>query len=288
MQSLEEQTKDAQHEYTTLRARTGTSRSLYARSGRSMFALVIIVLLTVFAACGGEEQNPQNQEPQLSPEQQTAAALAQIENATKAARATSIYVSTNYPFSTDLVLEDALKTNTANSSGVPRWMEDETCAFGQGKYLLNATSGVQNSCAAQGENFKIFSYEVEISNIDGSSGAGIVFRYKHDLGQYFAFVVNPDNTYSFFVHTTEDAVLATGELTSPLPDSFRLGVADDGTTVRFFLDGVQVGLPVAVGQYNTMGLDSGSVGMLLYSASGTGGSAAFANVKVWKLAEGGR
>jgi hypothetical protein len=197
------------------------------------------------------------------------------------ARATAT-VSYIYPFSTNLVFNDPMNSNSSNKwDEYPTDRYGSSCQFKSGAYHVSALSTVYfTECFNNGPMFSDFTYEVKMKIIKGDSG-GIFFR-ADSAGNYYYLRVGQDGSYDFLVfqnHNYSKEVVGS----SSMP-GFQTGL-NQSNVIAVVARGGKFDLYVN-GQHFDSGMDSS------YSLGGIGLSAweytkptevEYSDVRVWKL-----
>jgi len=163
-----------------------------------------------------------------------ATATAQVNiTATVQANMTATAVASRNPdpsFPT-LILDDPLVDNSKGYG----W-DEAKCKFSQGAYVTS-TSGGYSYCAATNTDFSDFVYQVQVTITKGDCG-GIVFRLGGTI--YDFFLICQDQSYAFFMHTTNTALLsAAASGTSPaihrgLNQSNFIAVEAQGSSIKLY------------------------------------------------------
>ena len=212
--------------------------------------------------------------------------IVSIAHATATAQAndTATAVASQYPFSNTLVFDDPLTNNNRGHN----WMETSnssggTCQFTGAAYHASETqSGYFNSCYAQNVQFSNFTYQVEMTIIQGDAG-GIVFRANNTNGNFYYLRLDSDGSFAL-----------------------RLYVDGTGATSRLLNSGFSAAIALAPNETNLLAIVARNDTMDMYvnkqylasvtdSTYGTGQigvtaeditnstEVVFSNVKVWKL-----
>ncbi|HEY0757187.1 MAG TPA: hypothetical protein VGD98_24750 [Ktedonobacteraceae bacterium] len=204
-------------------------------------------------------------------------------SATVNAQATATYVKTHYPFSSNLVLDDALKDNSGSAKY--GWALNSQCSFTGGAYQVVSPPSFIQLCTGQSTNFSDFTFEVQMTIKSGPAAAagGVFFRANADTGLIYILFVGSNGSYELDVRTGNSAgsshTLRSGQIANFATGFFQvhmIGVVANGPVLSVYVDQQQVS------QVNDPTYTSGQIGVI---ANYNGGSAtvAYTNAKVWKL-----
>ena len=262
------------------------------KSGRGrILVLAIIAVVVVLVAAGIiGAVTVNNNNTQHANATATAQTFAQHLTATSIVNqdqtATAVAVTTTYPFSNKLVLNDPL---TDNSKGF-NWDEGTNsvgggCAFsGQSYHVTQTQSGYFNYCIAGNTNFTNFTYEVEMMVAQGDAG-GLIFR-ANTSGQnpaFYYFRLNQDGTYYLFLYVDNSATNAR-TLTHGTATGFNTGL-NQTNLISVVAKGSTLGLDVNKQQITSVTdstFTSGQIGLAAdYINSST--EVVYTNAKVWQL-----
>ena len=204
--------------------------------------------------------------------------------ATANAQATTTYIKSHYPFSTNLVLDDTL----SNDSNIAKygWDTGANCAFTNNTYQVSENkSGYFAYCTASKMNFTNFTYEVQMSIQKGGNNAsgGMVFRADMNSSHFYVLYVSTNGQYELDIQTNNNATntrtLKTGSVSgfaSGLGQVHTLGLVANGSQVSLYVDQNQI-FQVSDTTYN-----GGQVGVIAdYGDSAT--VVVYNNAKVWQL-----
>ncbi len=200
--------------------------------------------------------------------------------------ATAVAVTTTYPFSNKLVLNDPL---TANSNGF-KWDEGTSstgggCTFsGQSYHVSQTKSGYFNYCIASNTNFSNFTYEVEMMVAQGDAG-GLIFR-ANTSGQspaFYYFRINQDGTYYLFLYVDSTATNAR-TLAHGTATGFNTGL-NQTNLISVVAKGSTLGLDVNKQQITSVTDSTFTSGQIGLAAEYINGSTevVYTNAKVWQL-----
>jgi serine/threonine protein kinase len=204
--------------------------------------------------------------------------------ATAQANVTATAVASQYPFSNTLVLDDPLTNNNRGHN----WMENSsnsggTCQFTGAAYHASETqSGYFNSCYAQNTQFSNFTYQVEMTIIQGDAG-GIVFRANSANSNFYYLRLDSDGFYALRLY-----VDGTGATSRLLKSGFSTEIAlGPNETNLLAIVARNDTMDVYVNkQYLASVTDSTySMGQIGVTAEDLTNSTevVFSNAKVWKL-----
>jgi len=249
----------------------GTSRNLHSR--RTL--LIGLALLIIAASVGlpllfAYQKNIHNTSLQA-----TAAAQANL---------TATAVSSHYPFSNTMLLDDPLNDNSRGHN----WMENTnatggSCDFTASAYHIGeAQQGYFNTCFAQNMQFKNFTYQVEMSISQGDAG-GIVFRADSANTKFYYLRFEQGGYYQLRLYV-DGTGLNSRLLTSGLSSGFALNstvtnliaavVRND--TIELYLN-QQLLTTITDSTYS-----QGQIGVTAEDLN-TATEVVFTNAKVWKL-----
>ena len=263
------------------------------KSGRGkILALAIIALVVILVAAGiigaVAVNNNNSQHANATATVQT---QAQHLTATSAVNqdqtATVEAITTTYPFSNTLVLNDPL----ANNSKGFKWDEATPsstqggCVFqGQSYHVSESQSGFFNYCIANSTNFTNFTYEVEMMVAKGDAG-GLIFR-ANTSGQnpaFYYFRLDQDGTYNFFLYVdssgTNARTLAHGNATgfnTGLNQTNLISVVAKGSALSLYVN-KQLLTSVTDSTFT-----SGQIGLAADYMNGPT-EVVYTNAKVWQL-----
>ncbi len=205
----------------------------------------------------------------------TATAQAQA-TTTALAQATATAIASNYPFSTNLKLNDPL---TDNSKGAG-WRTDGNCKFASdGYHASESTTNTYYPCSALQTNYNNFTYQVTMNMVQGDVG-GIVFRGDDVNTKFYSFVFSQTGEYVLFLYTQEGTKPQT--LQDSTAQSFKphqandLGVVARGNQISLYVNGQKL-ISINNGTFT-----SGQIGTIVYDLNGPA-EAVFTNAKVWQL-----
>ncbi len=249
----------------------GTSRNLHSR--RTL--LIGLALLIIAASIGlpllfAYQKNVQNTSLRA-----TAAAQANL---------TATTVSSHYPFSNTVLLDDPLNDNSRGHN----WMENTnatggSCGFTASAYHVGESQqGYFNTCFAQNMQFKNFTYQVEMSISNGDAG-GIVFRADSANTKFYYLRFEQGGYYQLRLYV-DGTGLNSRLLTSGLSSSFALNstVTDliaavvRNDTIELYLN-QQLLTTITDSTYS-----QGQIGVTAEDLNNAT-EVVFTNAKVWKL-----
>jgi len=206
--------------------------------------------------------------------------------ATAAAQAnlTATAVSSHYPFSNTVLLDDPLNDNSRGHN----WMENTnatggSCDFTASAYHVGESQqGYFNTCFAQNMQFKNFTYQVEMSISNGDAG-GIVFRADSANTKFYYLRFEQGGYYQLRLYV-DGTGLNSRLLTSGLSSGFALNstvtnliaavVRND--TIELYLN-QQLLTTITDSTYS-----QGQIGVTAEDLN-TATEVVFTNAKVWKL-----
>jgi DnaJ-like protein/3-keto-disaccharide hydrolase len=204
-----------------------------------------------------------------------ATATAQVNiTATVQANMTATAVTSRNPdpsFST-LIFDDPLIDNSKGYG----W--DETkCRFAQGAYITS-TSGGYSYCLATNTDFSDFVYQVQVKITKGDCG-GIIFRLSGS--SYDFFLICQDQSYAFFMHNTNTALLsAAASGTSPtihrgLNQLNFIAIEAQGSSIKLYAN------HQLLKSVNDNTTTHGQIGVITDDLQGHPTEVAFSNADVW-------
>ena len=203
--------------------------------------------------------------------------------ATAHAQATAAYVKSHYPFSSNLVLNDALSSNGNAQYG---WDTGSNCAFTNNTYQVTEDkSGYFAYCTASSVSFTNFTYEVQMSIQKGGDNAegGVVFRANMNSSHFYVLYLSTTGYYDLDIQTnsngTNTRTLKTGTVSGFASGFYQvhtIGIVANGSQISLYVDQNQVT------QLNDTTYSGGQVGVIsAYGSSST--VVVYNNAKVWQL-----
>lgn len=192
--------------------------------------------------------------------------------------------SMQYPFSTQLVLNDPLSdgsrihlygwaiNNDLNSS----------CAFVNGAYESTAHRN-RSYCVARRASFANFTYEVQMTIRSGGVGAmgGVIFRHIMGTGKDYMFLLGANGSYALDVTSSyiAESILRSDVIpgfATGLNRTHSIGIVANGPQISIYVDQKFI-VQVADSTYTR-----GQIGVL--SSYGTASTIVdYTNAKVWQL-----
>lgn len=202
-----------------------------------------------------------------------------------------VQLLTHYPYSNSLVLDDPLRDASQGYGWDIQSVTDPgtfLCLFKNGAYYATASlNGTVQNCTASGSLFKNFTYEVQMTLVQGDLG-GIVFRFIPSTNQsyYYAFYIDSQGDYLVLAlypdsKGSEHRLLA--NTSSAIKQGYNqtnlLAVTAYGDQLKFYVNQNEI----ASIHYRINGANSvGTIGMSVAALSQTT-IALFKNALVWKL-----
>lgn len=261
------------------------------KSGRGRiiaFAIVALVVIIVAAGIVGAVV-VNNNNTQHANATATASTQAQHLTATSVVNqnmtATAITITTVYPFSNNLKLNDPLVDNSKgqNWDTATPSATNGGCVFTASSYHVSEPqSGFFNTCMANNSNFTNFTFEVEMMVAKGDAG-GLIFRSNSQVTSFYYFRINQDGSYNFFLYVDTSGAtartLAHGNATgfnTGLNQTNLVSVVAKGTTLSLFVNKQQI-TSVTDSTYT-----SGEIGLAADYINGPT-EVVYTNAKVWQL-----
>jgi len=181
---------------------TDLNKRLNMPRGRMLF-IAGMVLLVIIGSAGifslvnsVNNQNGTNKNGTTSIVQQTATAHHGSQPTQVATNPPATpTVPTTFPFSNQLVLNDALSQQTSNN-WILKNNGSRTCSFTNGGYQSSEGGADSSFCPAQSTNLGNFSYQVQIRIESGGCG-GILLRGNVQTGDAYYYDACANNTYNF-------------------------------------------------------------------------------------------
>jgi hypothetical protein len=142
-------------------------------------------------------------------------------------QATATYAATHYPFGTDILFEDDLRSTSG------KWKTGAGCANqGGALHVSAAQAGTFSPCLSTytpfHESSGKYSYEVTLKQMDATA-AGLIFRGRAQDPYYHFFLVSRDGSYALSVYDPLEKakpyqVLKSGKMKDQLSFPVRIGV----------------------------------------------------------------
>ena len=261
------------------------------KSGRGrIIALVIVALVVIIVAAGivgavvVNNNNTQHANATATASTQ-AAHLTATSVVNQNMTATAVAITTTYPFSNNLKLNDPLVDNSKgqNWDTVTPGATNGGCVFTASSYHVSEPqSGFFNTCMANNSNFSNFTFEVEMMVAKGDAG-GLIFRSNSQATAFYYFRLNQDGSYNFFLYVgtsgTTARTLAHGNATgfsTGLNQTNLISVVAKGTTLSLYVNKQQI-TSVTDSTYT-----SGEIGLAADYINGPT-EVVYTNAKVWQL-----
>ncbi len=252
--------------------------------GIGALVLVIILVSVIGAFVVNGQHQASVQATATAQTNQTATVQAQAK-ATANANATATAVVSNYPFSNKVVVNDPL---VDNSKGY-RWDEGSdssggTCKFtSSGYHAIETQTQYFNTCFAKGTNFSNFTFQVNMTILQGDRG-GLLFRADPQNNKLYYFRVNQDGSYLLILYVDSTGanarILDRGKISNchtGLNQQNTLGVVARGGSIGLYANNQ----PVNTITDST--LSSGVIGVASDPVN-TATDVVYSNVMVWQLA----
>lgn len=258
-------------------------------NGRMILIAVIALVVIVGGVLGVIFYNNHQQAVQQANATATAVANATgtanaFASATANAQATATYLSTHYPFSNNLVLNDPL----TDDSHVAQygWDENTSCSFSAGSYHAQENNkGFFHLCVANTPTFSNFTFEVQMAIKNGGTGAegGVLFRADVNNDRFYVLFLDTQGNYNLDIQAnqsgTNSRVLRSGQVSGYATGFFQvhtIGVVAKSSQITIYVDQKQVT------QVTDTTYTSGQIGLISdYGSSPT--EVVYNNVKVWQL-----
>lgn len=189
-----------------------------------------------------------------------------------------------YTHSGTLVLNDPLADNSKGYG----WDEGTSingkgvCQFTGGAYHVSAQEGRGASCFARNITLSDFTYEVQMTIVQGEEG-GIVFRYRTNGEQMFFYLFTINSQGDYHLDSFNDIVsFTTMPGRSPaikvgLNQSNLVAVVARGNTIEIYVNGQ----PVTGITDDTS--SQGKIGVVVDGSANTPGEVVYSNARVWEL-----
>ncbi len=261
------------------------------KSGRGrIIALAIVALVVIIVAAGIVGAVViNNTNTQHANATATASTQAQHLTATSVVNqhmtATAVAITTTYPFSNNLKLNDPLIDNSKgeNWDTVTPSSTQGGCVFtAQSYHAFEPQSGFFHTCMANNSNFTNFTFEVEMMIAKGDGG-GLIFRSNSQATSFYYFSIYQDGSYdlSVYVSTSGSSArsLAHGNATgfsTGLNQTNLVSVVAKGGTLSLYVNKQQI-TSVTDSTYT-----SGEIGLVAEYANGST-EVVYTNAKVWQL-----
>jgi Domain of Unknown Function (DUF1080) len=260
------------------------------KSGRGrIIALAIVALVVILVAAGivgavvVNNTNTQhaNATATASIQEHLTATSVVNQNMT----ATAVAITTVYPFSNNLKLDDPLVDNSKGynwDTATPSSTQGG-CVFTAASYHdSESQSGFFNTCMANNSNFTNFTFEVEMMVSKGDAG-GLIFRSNSQVTAFYYFRLSQDGSYNFFLYVGTSGstarTLAHGNATgfsTGLDQTNLVSVVAKGTTLSLYVNKQQI-TSVTDSTYT-----SGEIGLAAEYLNGPT-EVVYTNAKVWQL-----
>ncbi len=185
-----------------------------------------------------------------------------------------------------LVLTDQLKDNTHGLG----WEEDTDasggCLFRSGAYhAIQQQTKYFTTCIAKNTDFRDFSYQADITLLQGNAG-GLIFREQDNAGRFYAFLVARDGSFTLLLYldNTRATARQLAHGTSPaihtrLNDSNQLMVSAHGNRFDLAVNGQTLKQV----QDPSNQFTHGRIGVIADAGESAPAEVAISNIKVWTL-----
>jgi|GEM_PF-1724696 len=188
------------------------------------------------------------------------------------------------PYAGTLLLNDPLADQNPQVNWQEGWNANHaSCQFKQGTYhVFQPRQGYFHACIAQLTNYSNFTYEVEMTLLQGDYG-GLLFRAVNSIdSQYYFFRVNKDGSYTFKRYIDgidNDAIMLDTGFAQAYHVGYgqknRLAVVADNNRLTLYINGQDL-VTVSDGAYT-----HGQIGVLAGNDQQAPAEASFSNVRVW-------
>jgi len=197
----------------------------------------------------------------------------------------------HYPYSSKLVLDDPLKNNRRGyewDSQVVTGPGAFACRFYDGTYYAVAVSnGSAQNCTAAKPLLKNFTYEVQVTLVEGDLG-GIVFRFVPSAAYnyYYAFYIDTEGRYLVLaVYPNGSLHILLDNTSSAIHRGYHqanlLAVSVYGNQIKCYINAHELGYI----HYQIAGTDGqGRIGVSVVARTQPT-IAMFSNARVWKLSD---
>lgn len=216
------------------------------RTGLIIGIIALVVVIILVSIIGIVYSNAQHQlAVQATATAQTnATTTAQAHITATSVAATATAVTTTYPFSNKVLLNDPLSDN---SKGM-KWdtgtnQTGGACQFtGQAYHATETQAGFFNTCFANQSHFSDFTFQVDMTITQGDRG-GLLFRADSVNNKLYYFRLDQNGSYSLFLYVdntgtnarTLDHGTATGFNTG-LNQKNTVGVVVSGNSIRLYVN----------------------------------------------------
>jgi serine/threonine protein kinase len=185
-----------------------------------------------------------------------------------------------------LVLTDQLKDN---SHGLG-WEEDTDasggCLFQSGAYhAIQQQTKYFTTCTAKNTDFRDFSYQADITLLQGNAG-GLIFREQDNAGGFYAFLIARDGSFTLLLYLDNTRATArqlahrtSSAIHTQLNDPNLLDVSAHGNRFDLAVNGQQV---VQVHDTSNQ-FTHGRIGVIADAGTLAPSEVAISNIKVWTL-----
>jgi len=200
--------------------------------------------------------------------------------ATVQSNATATAVSSTYPFSANLKLNDPLTDNSKGNG----WVTNSNCKFENSAYhAIEANANFFNTCPALKTSFSNFTYQVEMVMNTGDV-AGITFRGNDANSKFYSYLIGTDGSWAFFVYrqASHPQILKEGtgnpDIIQGNSQTNTLGIVANNNTFSLYVNQK----PVATG-LSDVSYTGGQIGVIVYGSTGATTEAVYSNAEVWAL-----
>jgi len=156
---------------------------------------------------------------------------------TAIANATATAVANPYGSgSGTLALVDEMKDNSGNH----QWLEDQNCSFANQIYQVNLPTTITfRECFANGTNFTDFTYEVNMTILNGDCG-GMSFRGDSASDKAYIYAVCGDGSYALYLYDGSKAkTVVNASSSSAIKTSNqinKLAVVVNGSSIQLYVN----------------------------------------------------
>jgi hypothetical protein len=260
-----------------------------------IIAVVVLVILILGGSIGGvfinhtiTTQHANATATAVSITNASGTATTQVQQAATAtiqAAATATAVTSIYPFSNDLVLNDPL---TDNSKGAG-WDNDGTfCKFaGSAYHVSDNQENTYQPCFGASTNYSNFTFqaEMEFTQGDDNTLAGLIFRGNKASNKLYRLVFDDQGDCNIFVSVDTGGSNTRDLFQSCSADNFNTGL-DVTNTIAIVANGDKLTIYVNQEEITSVSdgtFSQGQIGFEVENQDSKNVEAIFNNAKLWKI-----
>jgi len=181
-----------------------------------------------------------------------------------------------------LLLDDSLAQNSASRWDSYNSAANSGCVFSGGAYhVIEQQTGYFNPCFANGPTFSNFTFQVQMTILEGEAG-GMLFRANNQAAKFYLLAINADQSYGLYAYSGNTGSNAT---TIFAGSSFAIKGLNQPNLVTLIAQGNQLTLFV-----NKRYVDSAADGTykagliaLVANSHNQPTEIAYTDAQVWKL-----